>query len=127
MHTKKTFFFTLALFISLTLCFSVVGVYGDHSDDEAFNAAVKAVKERDYSRALTLFKQQANHAQHDAQYNMALLQAGKGLPRNYLDALWGWLAQLGGIEEAEDLASDILDALTEDDVKAVRVRVGENL
>jgi hypothetical protein len=130
MHTKKTFFFTLALFISLTLCFSVVGVYGDsHSDDEAFNTAVKAVKERDYSRALTLFKQQANHAQHDAQYNMAvLLQAGKGLPRNYLDALyWGWLAQLGGIEEAEDLASDILDALTEDDVKAVRVRVGENL
>ena len=87
------------------------------------------MKARDYSRALTLFEQQANDAKHDAQYNMAVLsQAGKGRPRNYADALyWGWLAKLGGIEEAEDIASDLLDALTEDDIKAVRVRVGETL
>ena len=98
------------------------------SENEAFSTAVKAVKARDYSRALTLFEQ-ANNAKHDAQYNMAvLLQAGKGRPRNYPDALyWGWLARLGGIEEAENIASDMLDALTEDDVKAVRARVGENL
>ena len=65
-----------------------------------------------------MFEQQANDAKHDAQYNMALLQAGKGR-RNYPDALyWGWLAQLSGIEEAEDLASDVLDTLTEDDIKA---------
>ena len=28
---------------------------------------------RNYSRALTLFEQQANDAKHDAQYNMAVL------------------------------------------------------
>ena len=73
------------------------------NDNEAFSAAVKAVKARDYSRALILFEQQANDAKHDAQYNMAVLsQAGKGRPRNYPDALyWSWLAQLGGIEEME--------------------------
>ncbi len=130
MHTKNTYIFKLVLLISLTLCLSMVGANADsRSDNEAFSAAVKAVKVRDYSRALTLFEQQANNAKHDAQYNMAvLLQAGKGRPRNYLDALyWGWLAQLGGIEEAEDIASDILDKLTENDVKVVRARVGENL
>ena len=130
MHTKNTYIFKLVLLISLTLCLSMVAANADsRSDNEAFSAAVKAVKARDYSRALTLFEQQANSAKHDAQYNMAvLLQAGKGRPRNYMDALyWGWLAQLGGIEEAEDIASDILDKLTENDVKVVRARVGENL
>ena len=130
MHTKNTFFSKLVLLISLTLCLSMVGANADsRSDNGAFSAAVKAVKARDYSRALTLFEQQANNAKHDAQYNLAvLLQAGKGRPRNYLDALyWGWLAQLGGIEEAEDIASDIMDTLTEGDVKAVQARVGENL
>ena len=130
MPTETTYFSKLVLLISLTLCLSVAGAYADsQSDNEAFSAAVKAVKARDYIRALTLFEQQANNAKHDAQYNMAvLLQAGKGRPRNYRDALyWGWLAQLGGIQEAEDIASDMLDALTEDDVKAVRARVGENL
>ena len=32
-----------------------------------------------------------------------------------------------GIEDAEDIANDIIDTLTEDDAKAVRARVGENL
>jgi len=130
MHTKNTYFSILTLLISLTLCVSVVGANADsRSDNEAFSAAVKAVKARDYRRALTLFEQQANNAKHDAQYNLAvLLQAGKGRPRNYLDALyWGWLAQLGGIDEANDISSEILDTLTEDDVKVVRERVGENL
>ena len=130
MHTKRTDLVTSIMLISLILCLPMVGASaGSHNDNESFSAAVKAVKERDYSRALILFEQQANDAKHDAQYNMAVLsQAGKGRPRNYPDALyWGWLAQLGGIEEAEDIASDMLDILTEDDVKAVRVRVVENL
>ena len=130
MHTKNTYISALVLLISLNLCLTMVGANAEsRTDNETFSAAVKAVKARDYSRALTLFEQQANNAKHDAQYNMAvLLQAGKGRPRNYLDALyWSWLAQLGGIKEAEDIASDILDTLTEDDVKAVRARVGENL
>jgi hypothetical protein len=130
MHTKSADFSILITLISLTFCLSTVGASAEsHSDNKAFNAAVEAVKARDYSRALILFEQQANDAEHDAQYNMAVLsQAGKGRPRNYPDALyWGWLAQLGGIEEAEKIASEMLDILTEDDVEAVRVRVLENL
>ena len=130
MHTKSEYFSILILLISLTLGLSMVEANAEsRNDNEAFSAAVQAVKAGDYSRALTLFEQQANKAKHDAQYNTAvLLQAGKGRPRNYPDALyWGWLAQLGGIEEAEDIANDMLDILTEDDVKAVRERVEENL
>ena len=130
MHAKNSYFSRFVLLINLTLFLSIVEAKAhSHSDNEAFNTAVEAVKARDYRQALALFEQQANNAKHDAQYNMAvLLQAGKGRPRNYLDALyWGWLAQLGGIEEAEDIASDILGKLTEDDVKSVRARVGENL
>ena len=130
MHTKSADFSILITLISLTFCLSTVGASAEsHGDNKAFNAAVEAVKTRDYSRALILFEQQANDAEHDAQYNMAVLsQAGKGRPRNYPDALyWGWLAQLGGIEEAEKIASEMLDILTEDDVEAVRIRVLENL
>ena len=130
MHAKNSYFSKFFLLICLALFLSMVKANADsHSENEAFSAAVKAVKSRDYSQALTLFEQQANKAKHDAQYNTAvLLQAGKGRPRNYPDALyWGWLAQLGGIEEAEDIANDMLDILTEDDVKAVRERVDENL
>ena len=130
MHTKSAYFSILITLISLNFCLSTVKASAEsHSDNKAFNAAVEAVKARDYSRALILFEQQANNAEHDAQYNMAVLsQAGKGRPRNYPDALyWGWLAQLGGIEEAEEIASEMLDILTEDDIEAVRMRVVENL
>ena len=130
MHTKSEYFSILILLISLFFGLSMVEANAEtRNDNEAFSAAVQAVKAGDYSRALTLFEQQANKAKHDAQYNTAvLLQAGKGRPRNYPDALyWGWLAQLGGIEEAEDIANDMLNILTEDDAKAVRVRVDENL
>ena len=130
MPTKNIYFPLLILLISLIFCLSLVAANADSSsENDAFNAAVKAVKVRDYSRALTLFEQQANDAKHDAQYNMAvLLQAGKGRPRNYTEALyWGWLAQLGGIEEAKKITSDMQDALAEDDIKAVRTRVGDNL
>ena len=129
-HTKKTYFSILILLTSLIFCLSMIKANAEpQSDNDIFSAAVKAVKARDYIRALTLFEQQANNTKHDAQYNMAvLLQAGKGRPRNYPDALyWGWLAQLGGIEEAEDIADEVLNALTEDDIKAVRARVGESL
>lgn len=118
----------LAIGLALT-CAITKANGGSHSANDAFREAVQAVKDRDYGRALKLFEQQANDAKHDAQYNMAvLLQAGKGQPRNYLDALyWGWLARLGGIEEAEDLVGDMRDALTEKDAEAVRGRVSETL
>ena len=118
------------LLLGLMLMVPLTSTQAETPDgNQIFSEAVQAVKERDYTRALNLFEKQATNARHDAQYSMAvLLQAGKGRPRNYSTALyWSWLAKLGGIEEADDIANDMLDALSEDDVKAVRTRVGETL
>jgi len=98
-------------------------------ENKAFKEAVKAVKDKNYAHAITLFEAQAKMPRHDAQYNLAvLLNAGKGRPRNYVEALfWSWQAQLGGIEDAEDLASDIVDLLPPKAADEVRIRVGEAL
>ena len=98
-------------------------------ENKAFEEAVKAVKDKNYAHAITLFEAQAKIPRHDAQHNLAvLLNAGKGRPRNYVEALfWSWQAQLGGIEDAKDLASDIVDLLPPKVVDEVRDRVGEAL
>tara|TARA_B100001093_G_scaffold96560_1_gene88549 strand:+ start:2792 stop:3469 length:678 start_codon:yes stop_codon:yes gene_type:complete len=98
-------------------------------ENKTFKEAVKAVKDKNYTHAMTLFEAQAKMPRHDAQYNLAvLLNAGKGRPRNYVEALfWSWQAQLGGIEDAEDLANDIIDLLPQKIADEVRSRVGEAL
>ena len=98
-------------------------------ENSAFKEAVQAVKDRKYAHAITLFEEQAKLSRHDAQYNLAvLLNAGKGRPRNYVDALyWSWQAQLGNIEDAEDLAGDIVDLLPTKVIDEVRSRVGKTL
>jgi len=98
-------------------------------ENAAFNEAVQAVKDKNYADAITLFEEQAKLPRHDAQYNLAvLLNAGKGRPRNYADALfWSWQAQLGNIEDAEELADDIVDLLPPKVTDEVRSRVGKTL
>ena len=98
-------------------------------ENSAFKEAVQAVKDKNYAHAITLFEEQAKLPRHDAQYNLAvLLNAGKGRPRNYVDALyWSWQAQLGDIEDAGDLASDIVDLLPPKIADEVRNRVGKTL
>ena len=98
-------------------------------ENKAFKEAVKAVKDKDYAHAITLFEAQAKMPRHDAQHNLAvLLNAGKGRPRNYVEALfWSWQAQLGGIEDANGLANDIVDLLPPKVADEVRERVGEAL
>jgi len=98
-------------------------------ENRAFKEAVKAVKNGNYAHAITLFEAQANLPRYDAQYNLAvLLNAGKGRPRNYVEALyWSWQAQLGGIEDAEDLANDIVDLLPPKTTDEVRNRVADAL
>ena len=103
-----------------------------HSIDTSnatFNEAVKAVKEKDFRHALTLFKLQAENHQHDAQYNLALLlQAGKGAPQDFVRALdWAWSAQLGGISDAEELADGLVEILPEGTIAAVRESVASRL
>ena len=98
-------------------------------ENSAFKEAVQAVKDKNYTDAIALFEVQAKLPRHDAQYNLAvLLNAGKGRPRNYVDALyWSWQAQLGNIEDAEDLADDIVDLLPPKVADEVRSRVGKTL
>ena len=98
-------------------------------ENSAFKEAVQAVKDKNYAHAITLFEGQAKLPRHDAQYTLAvLLNAGRGRPRNYTDALyWSWQAQLGNIEDAEDLASDIVDLLPPKVADEVRIRVGKAL
>ena len=98
-------------------------------ENSAFKEAVQAVKDKNYAHAIKLFEEQAKLPRHDAQYNLAvLLNAGKGRPRNYVDSLyWSWQAQLGDIEDAEDLASDIVDLLPPKVADEVRSRVGKTL
>lgn len=94
-----------------------------------FAEAIQAVKNRDFRHAIKLFRLQAEQNQHDAQYNLALLlEAGKGAPQNFSEALvWAWSAKLGGIEASGDLAEDLLDMLPEDAVDDVRKKVKQRL
>ena len=79
------------------------------TSDKTFQEAVKAVKEKNYAHAYSLFELQAQAAQHDAQFNLALLlKSGRGTPQHYPDALmWSWLSYLGGIEKSKMLADEV--------------------
>ena len=94
-----------------------------------FAEAVQAVKDKNYQHAVNLFELQAFAAQHDAQYNLALLlQSGKGRPQNYEQALfWAWSAFLGGIEPAQELSEDLKNLLPEDSLKVTREKLIETL
>ena len=94
-----------------------------------FAEAVQAVKDKDYKHAVNLFELQAFAAQHDAQFNLALLlKSGKGRPQNYQQALfWAWSAYLGGIALAEELSDDLMGLLPEDSLKVTREKIVETL
>ena len=99
------------------------------TSNATFAEAIQAVKDRHFRHAVKLFRLQAEQNQHDAQYNLALLlEAGKGTPQNFSEALvWAWSAKLGGIEASGDLAEDLLDMLPEDAVDDVRKKVKQRL
>jgi TPR repeat protein len=101
----------------------------DLTSDAAFNRAVKAVKSKNYNEAITIFEAQAIASQHDAQYNLAvLLEAGKGRPQNFQQALiWAWSAVLGGIEEAVELADELTDMIPEKALEDARESLREKL
>ena len=96
---------------------------------DAFSRGVQAVKDKNFQLAINLFETAASRSEYEAQYNLAyLLRHGKGRPQNYTEALyWVKLAQLGGIELAEDLADEIEDRLSEKQLKPVLDRVASAL
>ena len=97
--------------------------------DRLFKMATDFVKERKYSEAVSIFRELAKNDEHDAQYNLAfLISAGKGITKNYSEALfWAFLSQLGKIEKAEDLTEDLIDIVPEKVLKDVREKVLEHL
>ena len=99
------------------------------STDSDFAKAVQAVRDKNYQLALNLFELEAQKTEFEAMYNLALLlKAGKGRPQNYVNALyWAYLAQLGGIELAEDVIDDLTDILDERQREPILARVEAQL
>jgi len=99
------------------------------TSDKTFQEAVKAAKAKDFAHAYSLFEMQAQAAQHDAQFNLALLlKTGRGTPQHYPDALmWAWLSHLGGIEKSRALAEEIIDLLPADTIAGIREKVAARL
>ncbi len=123
---KPTNFLVIFLFFILPSKFILADIT---TSNVTFAEAVQAVKDKNYQHAVNLFELQAFAAQHDAQYNLALLlQSGKGRPQNYQQALfWAWSAYLGGIEPAKELSEDLKNILPEDSLKMTREKLIETL
>lgn len=97
--------------------------------DRLFKVATDYVKEKKYTEAVSIFEELARNNEHDAQYNLAfLISSGKGITKNYSEALfWAFLSQLGKIEKAEELTEDLIDVVPEKVLKDVREKVLEHL
>ena len=97
--------------------------------DKLFKMATDYVKEKKYTEAVYIFEKLARNNEHDAQYNLAfLISSGKGITKNYSEALfWAFLAKLGKIEKAEELTEDLIDIVPEKVLNEVREKVLEHL
>lgn len=116
-------------FLLITQPVQANGHQGDSTQISDFARAVQAVKDKDYQQALNLFEREAEKIEFEAMYNLAvLLKAGKGRPQNYIDSLyWAYLAQLGGIERAQDIIDDLTDILDDTQRAPILKRVEQQL
>ena len=117
-------------FYNLLILFFFFPSFAQITDsDRLFKMATDFVKERRYTEAVSIFEDLARNNEHDAQYNLAfLINGGKGITKNYSEALfWAFLARLGKIEKAEELTEDLIDTVPEKVLKDVRERVLEHL
>ena len=117
-------------FCSLVIFFFNATSFAQITDsDKLFKKATDFVKERRYNEAVSIFEELAKNNEYDAQYNLAfLISSGKGITKNYSEALfWAFLSRLGKIEKAQELTEDLLDFLPETVLKDVREKVLEHL
>ena len=117
-------------FCSLLIIFFFSISFAQVTDsDRRFKVATDYVKEKKYTEAVAIFEELARNNEHDAQYNLAfLISSGKGITKNYSEALfWAFLSQLGKIEKAEELTEDLKDVVPEKVLKDVREKVLEHL
>ena len=117
---KNFFFFLVLVVYPFSPLFSEVT-----NSDRLFKKATDFVKEKKYSEAVSIFEQLARNNEHDAQYNLAfLISTGKGITKNYEEALfWSFLSMLGKIEKGEDLSEELSDIVPEKVLKDVREQV----
>ena len=94
-----------------------------------FNDAVQAVRDKNYGSAYEGFLSLAEEADHDAQYNLAvLLRKGLGHPINYAQSLkWAWLAKMGGSDKASKLCEELLELVPAETQETVRMQVKKML
>ena len=113
----------------LTILFFSISFAQITDSDRLFKVATDYVKEKKYTEAVSIFEELARNNEHDAQYNLAfLISSGKGITKNYSEALfWAFLSQLGKIEKAEELTEDLIDVVPEKVLKDVREKVLERL
>ena len=113
----------------LTLFFFSTSFAQITDSDRLFKMATDFVKEKRYTEAVSIFEELARNNEHDAQYNLAfLINGGKGITKNYSEALfWAFLAHLGKIEKAEELTEDLIDIVPEKVLEDVRKKVLEHL
>ena len=113
----------------LTIFFFSISFAQVTDSDRLFKVATDYVKEKKYTEAVSIFEELAKNNEHDAQYNLAfLISSGKGITKNYSEALfWAFLSQLGKIEKAEELTEDLIDLVPEKVLKDVREKVLEHL
>ena len=113
----------------LTIFFFSISFAQVTDSDRLFKTATEYVKEKKYTKAVSIFEELARNNEHDAQYNLAfLISSGKGITKNYSEALfWAFLSQLGKIEKAEELTEDLIDLVPEKVLKDVREKVLEHL
>ena len=113
----------------LMIFFSSISFAQVTDSDRLFKVATDFVKEKKYTEAVSIFEELARNDEHDAQYNLAfLISSGKGITKNYSEALfWAFLSQLGKIEKAEELTKDLIDVVPEKVLKDVREKVLERL
>ena len=113
----------------LTIFFFSISFAQITDSDRLFKVATDYVKEKKYTEAVSIFEELARNNEHDAQYNLAfLISSGKGITKNYSEALfWAFLSQLGKIEKAEELTEDLIDLVPEKVLKDVREKVLEHL
>ena len=117
-------------FYSLLIIFFYCSSFAQITDsDRLFKMATDFVKEKKYTEAVSIFEELARNNEHDAQYNLAfLINSGKGITKNYSEALfWAFLSRLGKIEKAEELSEDLIDVVPEKVLKDVQDKVLEHL
>ena len=125
MQPKIGFLFFFVIFNIFTSSI----LFSQSKDNDNFYDAVQAVKNKDYKQAIILFQKEADDFQFEAQYNLALLlKSGKGKPKDYSSALfWSRIAQLGGIDKAEELADEISSKITKDEVRPILDKIEKKI